>query len=165
MTTSNRTEIGDWSFLSCSEVLRGVKLDKEIAMSSYGLFSFGLTGPLILFVLGHVAIGFLFSGAAIVVRLRADSEFARRESRIRINWAIVTLAVSSLLTIVGAVFFHNADTRIGMIIAAVGVFFVWPVSTAFAILGRGAGRSVLLIGDAMIAILLIFTLLSIWIYG
>jgi hypothetical protein len=92
------------------------------------------------------------------------SEVTARESKLKINWAIATLAISGLMSIVGAIFFHNADTRTGIVLAISGTFLMWPVSVVFAMRGRGAGRNVLLVGDALIALLLIFTLLCVWIY-
>ena len=43
-------------------------------MAGNGIFSLGLAGLFIFFLLGHGEIGLLFSGAAIVARFQAEDE-------------------------------------------------------------------------------------------
>jgi hypothetical protein len=134
-------------------------------MFSNGLFSLGLAGPLLLLFLGPAAIGLMFSGAAIVVRLRADSEHAAGESQPQIDLAITFLAISVALSILGAIIYQNWDDGIGSMLAIAGIFLLWPVSAALAIRGRGVGRSVLLVGHGLIALWLVAIFLSILIHG
>ena len=132
-------------------------------MFSNGLFSLGLILPLLLLFVGNVAIGVLFSGAAIVVRIRDSSSLAARASQRKIDWAIAILASSELLSIVGASLLHiDAGLAIGLLL--VGFFLLWPISAVLAIWGRGTGRRVLLLGHALIALLVAVLLLSTWIH-
>jgi hypothetical protein len=121
-------------------------------MAGNGIFSLGLFGPLILLFLGFVTMGLLFSGVAIVVRLRADSEKAARGKQSKIDSAIAILAGSAVLFICGVSILHiEAEFNIGILLVAVGLFLLWPLSAILAILGRGAGRKVLLVGHGLIA--------------
>jgi hypothetical protein len=135
-------------------------------MFSDGLFSVGLAGPLLILFLGFLAFGLLFSGASVVVRLRADSEFTAGKSQRKIDWAIAILVISSLLSILGGYLYHNssAETGTGMMLFIVGIFLLWPVSAILTIRGRGAGRRVLLVGHGLIALLIAVLLLSVIIY-
>jgi len=100
-----------------------------------------------------------------VVRLRADSEHAAGESQPQIDLAITFLAISVALSILGAIIYQNWDDGIGSMLAIAGIFLLWPVSAALAILGRGVGRSVLLVGHGLIALWLVAIFLSILIHG
>jgi hypothetical protein len=135
-------------------------------MFSNSLFSLGLILPLLLLFLGHVVIGLLFSGAAIVVRLRADSSLAARASQAKIDWAIAILASSELLQILGASLLHiETKQGIGIGLLAIGMFLLWPISALLAIWGLGAGRRALLIGHGLIALLVAVLLLSVLLHG
>jgi len=121
-------------------------------MSGNGIFSMGLAGPLILLVLGQVAIGLLFSGAAIVATLRADSELRAGKSLTKTKVSIVILVVSALLPILaGALSRYGAYYGAATILALIGPLLLWPLSAVLAIWGRGAGRRVLLVGHGLIA--------------
>jgi hypothetical protein len=134
-------------------------------MFSGGVFSLGLAGPLLLLFMGPMAIGLMFSGAAILVRLRADSELTAGESQPRIDSAIAILAISVALSILGAIIYHTLDDGAGMVLVIVGIFLLWPVSAVLAIRGRGVGRSVLLMGHGLIALWLAVILLTVLIHG
>jgi hypothetical protein len=98
-------------------------------MFSSSLFSLGLILPLLLLFVGHVAIGLLFSGAAIVARFQADSEPAAARSQRKIDWAIAILAASVLSSILGACLVHIENKLvIAECLIIVGWFFLWPVS-------------------------------------
>jgi hypothetical protein len=115
-----------------------------------GIFSMGLIGPLILLFLGHVAIGLLFSGVAIAVRIKADSSLVTRKSQTKIDWAIAILAISELLQILGLRHLFGETDLVWLLV--VGLFLLWPASAVLAIWGRGAGRKVLLVGHGLIAL-------------
>jgi hypothetical protein len=133
-------------------------------MFTDGLFSLGLAGPLLVLVLGHLAIGLLFSGAAIVHRLRSGSEPAAAGPQRKIDWAIAILAASGILSIVGATFFHFGS-EVGIWLFVVGLLFLWPVSAVLAIVGRGVGRVQLFVGHGLIALLVVSLVLAVWIHG
>jgi hypothetical protein len=133
-------------------------------MSGDGISSFGLTAPLILLFLallfiGFVAIGLSFSGAVIVVRLRANSELMAEKSQAKINVSIAILAVSALLPILAGFLSHYGAYGTGIILAAIGPFLLWPVSAVLAIRGRGAGRRILLVGHGLIAVMVALLIL------
>ena len=132
-------------------------------MFSSSLFALGLILPLLLLFVGHVAIGLLFSGAAIVARFQADSEPAAARSQRKIDWAIAILVVSNLSSILGGYIYHNsaAETGTGMMFVIFGIFLLWPVSAILTLRGRGAGRKVLLVGHGLIALLISVVLLSV----
>jgi hypothetical protein len=135
-------------------------------MFSGGLFALGEAGPLLFLFLGPSVIGLLFSGAAIFVRLRADSEATAGETQPKIDTAIAVFAISGLLSILGLILNRYwVDTGTGMMLAIVGIFLLLPVSAVLAIRGRGAGREVLLVGHGLVALLVSVLLLSILIHG
>jgi hypothetical protein len=146
-------------------------------MGGNGIFSLGLIGPLILFFLGHAASGLLFSGAATIVRFRADSEPAAAGSQRKIDWAIAILVASVLLSILGSSLVRDAFIRdayarsplqyeigTGNNLVIVAWFILWPVSAALTIWGSGAGRRLLLVGHGLIASLLVSLLVGPVIY-
>jgi hypothetical protein len=133
-------------------------------MVGNGILSSGLIGPLILLFLGHVVIGLLFSGVATAARISADSRLAAGKSQAKIDLAIAILASSELLQILGACLLHS-DAGLGIGFLVVGLFLLWPASVVLAILGRGAGRRVLLVGHGLIALLVAVLLLSVLIHG
>jgi hypothetical protein len=128
-------------------------------MSGNGIFSLGFAGPLILLFLGFVAIGLSFSGGAVVVRQRADSEHMAGKSQTKIDISIAILAISALLPIFAGVISHFGAYGAGIILAVIGPFLFWPVSAVLAIRGKGAGRRVLLVGHGLIALLVAVLLL------
>lgn len=133
-------------------------------MSGDGIFSLGLVGPLILLFLGHVLIGLLSSGTAIVLRLRASSELTARKSQSKVSWAIATLIGSELLSILGGRLLHW-DIRLGARLLVVGLFLVWPVSGVLTIFGKGPGRRVMLVGHSVILLWIVLIFLLIWAHG
>lgn len=133
-------------------------------MFSDGLFSVGLAGPLFLLFLGFLAIGIPFSSAAIVVRLRADSELTAGKLQRKIDWAIASLAISGVLPILGGVLSHYGFFGTGMILAGVGILLLWPASAVLVVRGRGAGREALLVGHGLIALLVVVLFLSVLIH-
>jgi hypothetical protein len=134
-------------------------------MFSSSLFSLGLILPLLLLFVGHVAIGLLFSGAAIVARFQADSEPAAARSRRRVDWAIAILAASVLSSILGACLVHIENKLvIAECLIIVGWFFLWPVSAVLTVWGRGVARRALLVGHGLIALLLVGLLICVWIH-
>jgi hypothetical protein len=122
-------------------------------MFSNCIYSVGLAGPLLLLFIGFLVIGLLFSGAAIVVRLRADTELNAEKSQRKIDWAIAILAISGVLPILGGVLSHYGFPGRGMILAIVGTLLLWPTSVVLTVWGRGAGRNILLVGHALIPLL------------
>ena len=52
-----------------------------------------------------------------------------------------------------------------MLLAVVGVFILWPLSAAFGLRGRGAGREPLMVGHGLIAVLMVVLLLSILVHS
>ena len=133
--------------------------------SSYGLFSFGLAGPIAFLYLGFVAIGLVCSGAAIVVRRQASSALTTGNSQALIDSAIAILGFSVLVSILGGTIYVKGVNGIGAILTLVGVFILWPVSGLITVLERGAGRSQLLLGHGLIALLMVSLLLGAWIHG
>ena len=133
-------------------------------MSGNGIFSLGLIGPMLLLFVGPVAIGLLFSGLAIFVRLRATSELSSGESQSQIDSSIAVLTISVLLSVGGVIIFRNGMYGTGTMLAIAGMFLLWPVSAVLAVRGRGVGRSVLLIGHSLIALFVIVLLLSVLIH-
>ncbi len=113
--------------------------------------------------LGPVVIGLLFAVTAIVVRLRADSELTLGESQPQIDSAIVVLVISMVLSILGAVLYHYTGGW-EMLVAA-GLFLLCPVSAVLAILGRGVGRNVLLLGHGLIALWMAVIVIAVLIHG
>jgi hypothetical protein len=131
-----------------------------------GFFAFGNAGPLLLLFFGTVAIGVFTAVAAILIRLRADSELTSGESQQQVDTSIVVLLISCLLSIVGAYLYHwTKEYGLGMRLALVGVFILWPLSAVFGFRGRGAGREVLLVGHGLIAALMVVLLLSILVHS
>ena len=122
-------------------------------MFSNCIYSVGPAGPLLLLFLGFLVIGLVFSGAALAVRLRADSKLTAEKLQSKIDWAIVIFAISGVLPILGGVLSHYGYFGTGMIFAIVGILLLWPVSIVLAVLGRGAGRRILLVGHALIPLL------------
>ena len=118
-------------------------------MFSDSLFALGWAGPLLVLFLLFLVIGLPCSGAAIVVRIEADSEATAGKLQRKIDWAIAILAISGLLPILGGVLVHYGFHGTGMILASFGIFLLWPVSGVLAIRGRGAGRRVLLVGHGL----------------
>lgn len=133
-------------------------------MFSGGLFSVGLAGPLLLLSLGFLVFGFLFAIIAIGVRLRADIELTSGESQRKIDLAIALLVISGVLPILGGVLSRYGSFGLGMILASVGVFILWPVSASLAVRGRGAGRAALLMGHGLIALCAVVLILSVVIH-
>jgi hypothetical protein len=134
-------------------------------MFSSSLFALGLILPLLLLFVGHVAIGLLFSGAAIVARFQADSEPAAARSQRKIDWAIAILAASVLSSILGACLVHIENKLvIAECLIIVGWFFLWPVSAVLAVEGRGVARRTLLVGHGLIALLLVGLLICVCIH-
>jgi hypothetical protein len=133
-------------------------------MSGNGIFTLGLLGPLALLYVGQVVIGLLFSGMVIIERLRADTEQLSGQSQSKVDSSIAVLVISELLSICGGIVFHNGEYGTGMNLALIGIFLLWPVSAVLAILGKGAGRRVLLVGHALIALWIIFIFLAILIF-
>lgn len=128
------------------------------------LFSLGLITPLLLLFAGYVAIGVLFAVAATIARLRAVPDLKVRNSQLKIDLAIVILASSELLAILGGSILHK-DMTTGLRLVGVGMFLLWPVSALLALWGRGAGRRVLLVGHGLIALLATVLFLIVWIHG
>jgi hypothetical protein len=126
-------------------------------MSGNGIFSLGLIGPMLLLFVGPVAIGLLFSGLAIFVRLRATSELSSGESQSQIDSSIAVLTISVLLSVGGGIIFRNGMYGTGTMLAIAGI-------AVLAVRGRGVGRSVLLIGHSLIALFVIVLLLSVLIH-
>jgi len=134
-------------------------------MFSSSLFALGLILPLLLLFVGHVAIGLLFSGAAIVARFQADSEPAAARSQRKIDWAIAILAASVLSSILGACLVHIENKLvIAECLIIVGWFVLWPVSAVLAVEGRGVARRTLLVGHGLIALLLVGLLICVCIH-
>ena len=135
-------------------------------MFSNGLFALGDAGPFLFLFLGPGVIGLLFSGAAIFVRLRADSEATSRETQPKIDTAIAVLAISGFLSILGLILNRYwVSTGTGMMLAIVGIFLLLPVSVVLAIQGRGTGRDVLFMGHGLIALWVSVLLLIVLIHG
>jgi hypothetical protein len=136
-------------------------------MSGGGFFSFGNADPLLLIFLGEVLIALSFSAAAIAVRFRADPGLAVEDSQPHIDLAIGIFAISGLLSILGAILYHNwaAETGNGMMLIIVGTFVLWPLSAFLTLRGRGVGRSVLLVGHSLIATWVSIFLLAILIHS
>jgi hypothetical protein len=136
-------------------------------MSSGGFFSYGNAAPLLLLFGGTVVIGFISALAAIAIRLRADSELTTGELQPQIDSSIVILVISVLLSVIGAVLYHNssAESEKWMMLVIVGIFLLWPVSAVVTVRGKGAGREVLLMGHGLIATLVALLLLSIFIHA
>ena len=120
-------------------------------MFTGGFFALGLMGPIAYLILGFIVIALLFSGAAVATSFRSNSGRKGVESQPRIDWAIGVLGISGLLSILGASFLIN-DVSTGTKLLALGLFLLWPVSAVLAIVGRGVGRKVLLVGHALIAL-------------
>jgi hypothetical protein len=133
-------------------------------MAGDGIFSMGLIGPLLLLFVGPVGIGLICSVVAIVMRLRADSEFSSGESQPQIDTSIALLAISTLLSVCALMPSRGAVFGAGTTLAIVGTFLLWPVSAVLAIRGRGVGRKVLLVGHGLIAAWLLVLVLSILIH-
>jgi hypothetical protein len=133
-------------------------------MFSNGLFSLGLIFPLLLLFIGHVAIGLLFSGAAIVVKLRTNFGLAARQSQWKIDWAIVILVSSELSLIIGTSLLHE-DVSLGIRFVGAGLFVLWPISAVLVVFGSGVGRRVLLVGQVLITLWVAVVLLIIWAHG
>jgi hypothetical protein len=138
-------------------------------MSGDGMSSLGLTAPLILLFLailfmGFVATGLFFSGAAIVVRLRPDSEATSGKTPPQIYASIAVLAVSALLPILAGFLSHYGAYRAEIMLTAIGPFLLWPISVMLAIRGRGAGRRILLVGHRLIALWVAFIGITTLIY-
>jgi hypothetical protein len=136
-------------------------------MFSNGLFALGFFGPLILFWLCHTLVGLAIALAALVTRLRANSE-SRKIGRPRpIVWAIAILACAEIASIVGASVLH-IDGSIGSIIVVVGLLVMWPISAILSLMGkRAVGQKVLLIGHGLIAVETgaLFLAWSLWNHG
>jgi hypothetical protein len=132
-------------------------------MFSSSLFSLGLILPLLLLFVGHVAIGLLISGVAIVVRLKADSKLMVEKSQRKIDWAIAILTASVISSVLGASLVH-IESEIGVAIGlvVVGWFLLWPASALLTICGKGVGRLQLLFGHGLIALLMVSLLLAVW---
>ena len=69
------------------------------------------------------------------------------------------------LSIVGGAVYVKGAIGMGAIRTLVGVFILWPVSGLIPMLGRGAGRRLLLAGRGLIALLMVSLLLAVWIHG
>jgi hypothetical protein len=136
-------------------------------MSGGGFFSYGNAAPLLLLFVGLVVVGLLAAIAAIAIRLTADSELTRGESQPQIDSSIAILAISVLLSTIGAILYHYspAESGIAIMFIIVGIFLLWPVSVVLAVRGRGSGREALLVGHGLIALLVLVLLLSILIYA
>jgi hypothetical protein len=131
-----------------------------------GFFAFSNAGPLLLLFFGAVVIGAFTSAAAILIRLRADSELTSGESQQQIDTSIIILVISSVLSIVGAYLYHwTTEYGTGMLLAIVGIFLLWPLSAVFGFRGRGAGREVLVVGHGLIAVLMVMLLLCILVHS
>jgi hypothetical protein len=133
-------------------------------VSGDGIFSLGLIGPLALLFLGSLAIGLLVSGVVIVVRLRADSKLLSTKSQSQIDSSIALFVISESLSVIGGIIFRNGEYGAGIKFAIAGIFILWPVSAVLAIVGRGVGRKVLLIGHALIALWVVVLVLIMSIY-
>jgi hypothetical protein len=135
-------------------------------MFSDNLFSFGLAGPLGLLVLGVPVIGLLCSGVAIKVRIRMDSGLTKCDSQPKIDWSIGVLATSNLLQILGLISYYGFESwETWKILVIISIFILCPISALLAILGRGVGRRVLLVGHGLIALWVAVILLMILIHG
>jgi hypothetical protein len=115
---------------------------------------------------GSIVIELFSAIAAIAIRLRADSDLTTGELQSQIDVSIVFLLISVLLSIIGAVIYHNsrAESGLGEMFIIVGIFLLWPVSAALTVRGRGAGREALLVGHGLTALLMSVLLLSIFIH-
>lgn len=133
-------------------------------MFSGGLFSVGLAGPLLVLFLSFLAIGIPFSVAAIAVRLRTALKTPTGNGQRKIDWGIAVLAISGVMPILGGVLSHYGLFRIGMIVAGVGIVFLWPVSAVLAVRGNGAGRGALLVAHGLLALLSGLLFLSVLIH-
>jgi hypothetical protein len=121
-------------------------------MFSNGLFSLGYAGPLLLLFLGSAVIGLVFSGAAIVARRRAAPEAAQGELQSNIDLAIGILVVSGPLSFVGFAINYYWASKVGIMLAIVAVFILWPLSAFLAFRARGVGRKEILIGSGLIGL-------------
>jgi|HubBroStandDraft_5_1064220.scaffolds.fasta_scaffold310643_2 hypothetical protein len=122
-------------------------------MPGGGFFSFGDAAPFLLMFLGTVVIAPFSSAAAFAVRIRANSGHEEEELEPHIDWAIGILAISGLLSILGAILYHRtSQAGNGMLFVVAGMFFLWPLSFFLTVRGRGVGRSVLLAGQILIAV-------------
>ena len=133
-------------------------------MVGNGISSLGITTPLILLILallllGFVAIGLSFSGAASVARLRGNSGLTADKSQAKIDFATAILAISALLPVLAGVLSRLGAYAAGLVLAPIGPLLLWPVSAVLAIRGRGAGRRVLLMGHRLLALLVALLIL------